>query len=301
LSALPSAATVPEAVCPRCRSDVIVGDLIIRCISCAATYDVVDSIPVMLAAGEQTSQSSQQSAFFDEEVDSEFEIERPYNTPDFYRWLLEEKFRRVARLPLLGRTVLVVCGGSGMDAEFLAREGAVVASTDISLGAAQRTRERARRHQIDVVPLVADVEQLPFPDLAFDLVYVHDGLHHLVDPLCGLAEMARVSAHGLCITEPAAASLTAGAVKLGLALDREEAGNAVARLQPRQVVAALEREGFKTTQVERYAMRYRHEPGSIVRTLSLPGVLPLARMGMRAVDATLARGGNKLAVVAVRR
>ncbi|MCA1571279.1 MAG: class I SAM-dependent methyltransferase [Chloroflexi bacterium] len=43
-----------------------------------------------------------------------------------------------------------------MDAEYLARRGGAV---------------------------VADVEHLPYADRSLDMVYVHDGLHHLSDPM----------------------------------------------------------------------------------------------------------------------
>ena len=92
-----------------------------------------------------------------------------------------------------GETVLTVCAGSGMDAEFLARSGYRVIAADLSLGAALRCLDRARRYNLDIAPIVADAEHLPFPDQSIGLVYVHDGLHHLQDPMAGLIEMARVA------------------------------------------------------------------------------------------------------------
>ncbi len=65
----------------------------------------------------------QQAQFFDEAND-EFEIERPSGTPRLYKSLIEEKFARSVagiRPTLAGATVLNVCGGSGMDAEYIAR------------------------------------------------------------------------------------------------------------------------------------------------------------------------------------
>ena len=98
---------------------------------------------------------------------------------------MTEKFRRSVkgvedRLP--GATLLTVCGGSGMDAEFLAQQGAVVIASDLSLGAAQRAVERGRRAGLPIEAVVADAEHLPFADRSVDIVYVHDGLHHLSDP-----------------------------------------------------------------------------------------------------------------------
>ena len=139
------------------------------------------------------------ATFFDEQVDHEFELERPSGSPQLYGWFLAEKFRRsVTDLSLQQLSALVVCGGSGMDGEFLARQCARVISSDISLGAAQRARERANRHGVDIDVVVADAELLPFPDRSIDLVYVHDGLHHLDRPLEGLGEMARVARQAVC-------------------------------------------------------------------------------------------------------
>jgi 2-polyprenyl-3-methyl-5-hydroxy-6-metoxy-1,4-benzoquinol methylase len=135
-----------------------------------------------------------QSAYGDRTEHAEFEIERPMGAPDLYGFFLKEKLRRSLE-PFNGRldgwTALVVCGGSGMDAEFLALAGASVISSDLSLGAAHRVRERARRHGVSITPVVADVEHLPFADGSVDLVYVHDGLHHLEDPSAGIADGSR--------------------------------------------------------------------------------------------------------------
>lgn len=245
-----------------------------------------------------------QAAFFDRDVAAEFETTRPHQTPRFYQFLLEQKLRRA--LDLSGSrpaasTALVVCGGSGMDAEFLSRAGFHVTSTDISAGAAERTMERARRFGVSIETVVADVEQLPFPDRSFDLVLVHDGLHHLDDPFVGLSEMARVSRQWLSITEPARAAATRLAVRAGLALEREEAGNRVARLSPREVVDHLSQAGFAATKVERYAMYYKHTPGRLMAALSGKRTFPVATAIWRAGNVLLGPLGNKVVIIAERR
>jgi ubiquinone/menaquinone biosynthesis C-methylase UbiE len=187
-----------------------------------------------------------------------------------------------------------------MDAEFLARAGASVISSDISLGAAKRTQERARRHGIQIVSIVADVEHLPFRDRSIDLVYVHDGLHHLANPEVGLLEMARVANRGMSITEPTRAVVTNMAVRFGLALSREESGNAVARLDPATVKTRLQGAGFRVIRSQRYAMYYHHYPGPVFALLSLPLLLAIVTVGWRAANLVLGRVGNKIAIVAVR-
>jgi len=188
-----------------------------------------------------------------------------------------------------------------MDAEFLARAGAVVTTSDLSLGAAKRAKTRSERHGVVIRSIVADVEHLPYADQSVDLVAVHDGLHHLDDPFAGLSEMARVARCWVIVTEPARASITRFAIRLGLALETEEAGNRVARLEPSEVAAFLQARGFVTLRAERYAMYYPHHPGAIFKLLSAPLIFPIVRVGWRLANVLLGRFGNKMVVVAERR
>lgn len=263
-------------------------------------FTVEDGIPIL--AQLDSEHARRQAAHFDEE-DAEFETSRPHGTTQLYEWLIEEKFRRsirgIAEL-VSGSTALAVCGGSGMDAELLARAGARVVSADISLGAARRVRERARRYGIEITPVVADAENLPFADRSFDLVYVHDGLHHLEHPEAGLAEMARVARRAVSITEPARAAITAISVRLGLALEQEEAGNPVARLHLDEVKEALRGHGFRIAEAHRYGMFYRHEPGPASHLLSRRRLFRLATGVLTALNDAGGGIGNKLTVQAVR-
>ena len=244
-----------------------------------------------------------QAAFFDD-ADAGWEIGRPWTGGRLYSSLIEEKFRRsIAGLTdLRGRTALSVCGGSGMDAEFLARAGLRVIVSDLAAAAVARARERARQHDFELLgALVADAEALPFADRSVDLVYVHDGLHHLEDPMVGLAEMARVARVAVSVNEPAQAAATRSAIRLGLAGDVEEAGNPIARLRPAEVAAALEAHGFRVVRAQRYAMVYRHDPGRTFRLLSRQPLYTAARLGLSGFNAVAGRLGNKLTVQAVRR
>ena len=244
-----------------------------------------------------------QAAHFDRPGEEAFEIDRPHGTPRLYRFLLAEKFRRAVgpiRPHLVGASALSVCGGSGMDAEFLARAGAAVTTSDLSLGAATRAKARSERYGLGIQSIVADVEHLPYADQSVDLVAVHDGLHHLDDPYAGLSEMARVARRWVVVTEPARASITRLAIRLGLALETEEAGNRVARMEPSEVAAFLEARGYVVLRAERYAMYYPHHPGAVFSLLSRPFVFPIVRVGWRLANALLGRFGNKMVVVAER-
>jgi len=267
-------------------------------------YEIADGIPILRTVEYgPNAQKDVQASFFDD-ADPEFEVTRPHGTPWLYRWLLAEKFHRsldALPLPIRQLTAATVCGGSGMDAEFLARAGAAVISTDISLGAAQRTRERAVRYGFDVLPVVADAEALPFRDRSVDLLYVHDGLHHLDSPQAGIREMLRTSRLAISINEPARARVTMVAARVGLSEHYEEAGNFIARMDPDALAAEVSAAGFDVVKSERYAMVYRHEPGRAARILSLPGLRTLTALVLRGFNALAGGIGNKLTLQAVRR
>ncbi len=265
-------------------------------------FELHEDVRVLVVSYDEHKRS--QASFFDEGVDAEYEINRPRGTPNFHRWLLNEKFRRsIEKISddLQGASVLTICGGSGLDAEFIATSGASVLCTDISIGAAKRAATRAARFGVQYEVAVADAEALPFPDRSFDFVYVHDGLHHLEQPIRGVAEMARVARQGICITEPARAAMTRISVLAGVSTDAEDAGNAVRRLREGDVRDALEAAGFSAKLARRYLMYYRHEPGLATRVLSPRYASAAGRAAFRLANALGGRVGNKLTIQAVRR
>jgi SAM-dependent methyltransferase len=292
-------------VCPVCRASLAktADQACLNCASCGRDYPFHLEIPILLPSDGASAHKARQVEFFDQDPSDDFGVTRPRGAPELYGWLLREKFRRsVLGLEHLlpGATALTICGGSGVDAEFLARAGARVILSDISLGVVLQARERARRYGLDITLVVADAEALPFRDASVDVVYVHDGLHHLERPAVGLAEMARVARRAVSVSEPADAAATAAAVRLGLAEDEEEAGNRVRRLTLDEISRELSSRGFRTIRPHRYAMYYRHWPGKTMRVLSTRPLLPLAQAGMNALNRIAGRFGNKLTVQAIR-
>lgn len=246
---------------------------------------------------------AQQIAYFDQEPGDDFGVTRPREAPALYEHLLREKFRRSIQgleAIIRGATVLVVCGGSGLDAEFLVEAGARVIVSDISFGVLQQAQERSRRFGLGFELVVADVEALPFADRSIDVAYVHDGLHHLERPEAGLAEMARVARRALSVSEPARSLASTVAVRLGVSMKEEEAGNPVARLDLDEVVRAVRSHGFRPLHPHRYAMFYRHWPGPAMRTLSRPALAPAVRGLYALANRVAGRLGNKLTVQALR-
>lgn len=295
-----------EPVCLKCHGPLATTATQASCVDCGLAYELVDGIPIMCVLAESdpgTSYKRRQIDFFDSEA-AEFEITRPQRQPRLYGWLMAEKFRRsvegvAARIP--GSTLLTVCGGSGMDAEFLARAGAHVIASDLSLGAVQRAVERGHRSGLPIAGVVADAEHLPFRDRSVDIVYVHDGLHHLSDPMVGVAEMCRVARDCVLITEPSLAKVTALAVRLGIAEEVEDAGNRVERVASARITDHLAAEGFIVCGAGRYAMYYQHDPGRWMRFFSRRRAFPIARRGLTTLNFVFGPIGNKIAIRATRR
>ena len=97
---------------------------------------------------------------------------------------------RHALAPAVGERVLDLAAGTGVSTVELARDGAWCLAADFSLGMLRGGRHRP-------VPMVAaDALHLPFADASFDAVTISFGLRNLVDPVAGLAEMARVTRPG---------------------------------------------------------------------------------------------------------
>lgn len=244
-----------------------------------------------------------QRHYYDEACDPEFEIIRPHGCGRVYHFMISHKVQTgldLLRFDVAGKTVLEVCCGSGMMAEDLAGRGARVTGLDFSSAAIARARERARRYGFAAQFLTAAAEHLPFADRSFDVVAVHDGLHHLDNPYRAIREMARVAREGLVILEPAQAVLTRLAVRLGVAEDVEEAGNAVRRLMPSQVVSCLQQVGFAQISRRRTLMYYPHSPFPWFRWFDRPLLFALFCLGFWLVNLAVGRWGNKLAVGATR-
>lgn len=88
--------------------------------------------------------------------------------------------------------VLDVGCGSGNVALPAARAGATVTGLDIAPNLLEQARQRAREEGLDIAFEEGDVEDLPFPDGAFDLVLSMFGAMFAPRPERAAAEMLRV-------------------------------------------------------------------------------------------------------------
>ena len=252
-----------------------------------------------------TTDKAEQADYYDHKVgDHEFEINRPHGESRLYRYLMDFKFSRVASLlsrPLHGSTVLDICCGSGMDAEYLVRAGAKVVALDISDGCLDRARVRAERFGLTYDLVRGDAENLPFETGSFDYSFVHDGLHHLPQPERAIAELARVARRGIIVTEPADAAITMLLIRVGVMQPYEEAGNFVIRFRSDRLESVCRSLGFDRIRSSRYLVKYGHPPAGWWRRFDSELPFLAARAGFSLFGvAIFGRWGNKLAFVAER-
>lgn len=112
---------------------------------------------------------------------------------------LLERVAGLRRDELRHWSALVVCGGVGGEATFLANQGFTdVTNSDFSENALQLCR--AFDPRLNTKRLNAEAMELP--DASVDLVLVQDGLHHLPRPVQGLTEMVRVARRAVIVLEP---------------------------------------------------------------------------------------------------
>jgi len=121
-------------------------------------------------------------------------------TRDFFDAVLNRRSR--IELPWLieffpfkgtqGRDVLELGCGAGYDAYTFCTHGANYTGIDIADKNIERTRKHLAFYGYSPRLMCTDIELLPLPDAAFDVVYSFGVLHHIPDIRCGLQETRRV-------------------------------------------------------------------------------------------------------------
>jgi len=91
-----------------------------------------------------------------------------------------------------GRAVLEVGCGAGVDLARFARGGATVTGVDLASSAIDLARANFAQQGLHGDLRVADGEELPLPDAAFDLVYAHGVVQYTADPRRLVEECRRV-------------------------------------------------------------------------------------------------------------
>ena len=119
----------------------------------------------------------------------------PHWAEDLTPSLFAQQFIEEVRDASVGRRILEIGCGNGRDAIFFARAGFVVSAVDVAPGAVELARRNAEAAEVQIDLRVANAEQLPFPDGAFDALFSLSVLHASKLEV-SIAETARVLAPG---------------------------------------------------------------------------------------------------------
>jgi ubiquinone/menaquinone biosynthesis C-methylase UbiE len=120
-------------------------------------------------------------------------------SPGFFADLDQYHFEKLHHLLRLidfdawrGKAVLDVGCGAGVEVVRFARGGARAFGVDVSGQAVRLTRQNLGHQSLQAGLAVADGEQLPFPDNAFDFVFAHGVIQYAADDRAVVAECRRV-------------------------------------------------------------------------------------------------------------
>ena len=107
-------------------------------------------------------------------------------------------------IPSQGQLILDAGCGPGTYGLMLAQEGNEVIGLEISSKAAGVAKERANEKKVNFLPVVGDLERLPFKDSSFDICFCGWVLHHFPDIRTAVAELSRVLKPGgkVALAEP---------------------------------------------------------------------------------------------------
>lgn len=157
-----------------------------------------------------------------------------------------------------GKTALIVCGGTGLyGVRDLLDRGALVTLTDISPIAIEAARKRKGWHSLGNLRIkVEDAENLSFPDNHFDFCYVHEGLHHLAQPMKAIYEMYRVSRQRIVLVEPHDSLISRLRCKLRITTIYEGSGNYVYRFSRREIIKLASSLGAKSVAFRTFWNQY---------------------------------------------
>ncbi len=132
----------------------------------------------------------------------------PEGTAEFYAQVERSRAELDPQIPRFadfeaarGEQLLEIGVGLGSDFLQFARSGAHATGVDLTEHAVDLVRRRLDLEGLDADVLVADAEQLPFPDASFDRVYSWGVLHHSPDTDRAVREAIRVLRPGgrLCV------------------------------------------------------------------------------------------------------
>lgn len=94
--------------------------------------------------------------------------------------------------PLAGKKLLDIGSGLGESSVYFALQGADVTALDISPGMIETTLNLGKRHGVELKGVVSVAEELNVPSATYDMVYIANAIHHVLDRTRMFREIHRV-------------------------------------------------------------------------------------------------------------
>ena len=186
---------------------------VLKCPTCLTAYGIANGIAYLHSSLDSTKVAERDyydghiSPAPDEPQDLDYGLgwscHPALTDTDMYNFHLNRIFRHLS-IHVQDKEVLNIGCGPGREAEYLSRkQGASVIGLDIAPNAVHVALERSKRfgYSESFDGVAGDMENLPFPDKSFDVVFVTTALHHATDWRLALHEMIRVARQGVVIDE----------------------------------------------------------------------------------------------------
>ena len=185
---------MPKLVCPMCKGQLMTKEDEYSCVPCNQTFKSVHGIPNFLP-----------TVLF-EKFNGGIKTQDLHEEQDFYQNLFSTMdglddghcvvygYERIYEFmdDIPRGTILDVGCGAGHHSKDLAQMGFDVTAIDISANGLLQGQKIAESTGVDVNFMLADSENLPFPDKSFDVVFCSLILHHFPQKERVLSEIARV-------------------------------------------------------------------------------------------------------------
>lgn len=190
------------------------------------------------------------------------------------------------------RSVVTICSGAGREIPTLARRGARVTATDLTV---EQLRPLKDKGIIDDCS-EQNAERLEYADESFDIGFVNAGLHHLLHPHAGLCELLRVSSQAVLFIESQDSILHSVGKMMGRNADFEPAGNYVYRWNRREIEKIA-----LSAHAHSFAVRTDFMP-ILMRMRGVTGTRKrLWQMSLKAINVVMAPLGNLLITIIFKR
>lgn len=273
---------------------VVTGQLI--CGRCGDAFPIVKKIPNLLAMDHLEEHKRREMQGWLDLWGKLGMFERPTLEDSFRLPYVGGTWTDVARMfdlameemQLTGKErILDVGAGQGWASRFFAAKGCEVIATDIvadewyGLGRSWAIMEHA---EVSFEPMLADGENMPFPENYFDYVFFQGALHHFTDFKRVLVQVRKILKPGgrvIAAGEPSIAIFSSEAA-VQATLEETEAGIIERRPSPYGYHQAMRQAGFRNVHIDTFET-YRATPLQIyswvlnVRQALTPVVRPLLR------------------------